>query len=156
MNKDQRDHLLYKLIAIERDYKRGKCDQAFTNLLRVNMTLITELYETQVTHAAKDTAPVKTTKNTCAQQAESLVSLIRRWPIEDKSVVFHGLVNLAETIAETSSTSDGKDQFTKHIIRAEVLFKLDRQLDAFMDLCDAVADEINRQLPSHNSNGDKG
>lgn len=49
MNKPQRDNLMVKLIAIDRDFRKGRGheDDAFTNLLRINLTLIDELYSTQ-------------------------------------------------------------------------------------------------------------
>lgn len=47
MNKDQHNHLLYKIIALERQLQKGNTVLVQRETLRILARLITEIYETQ-------------------------------------------------------------------------------------------------------------
>lgn len=49
MNKDQHNHLLLKVIAIERSFRTGHFESAQRETLKIIARLITEIYEMQQT-----------------------------------------------------------------------------------------------------------
>lgn len=80
MNKEQRDSLMYKLVVIERAFKRGREDSAITDLLRVNLKLIDELYDTQqeLAELKRATMPTLTITGPTADQPEA-----NKTPVDD-------------------------------------------------------------------------
>jgi hypothetical protein len=47
MNKDQHNHLLYKVVALERQLRQGRTEHVQRETLRILARMVTEIYDTQ-------------------------------------------------------------------------------------------------------------